>query len=99
MKPRDYFGVAIRVLGVWQILAGIAELVTCANVMMKLFEAVHTSPFAYLTHGLVQLLFGGMLLFSAQGLVDAVYPVSMDANVSPANAKPGEERDQTEGHT
>ena len=74
MRPRDWFEIGVRLLGVWSLINGIDEAVTYANVLMKLYNPSLTSPQGFLTHALAHLLVGLFLFLSARGVVNAVYP-------------------------
>src|SRR5436190_24164816 len=87
MAPRNWFGVGVRLIGLWQIVSGVEELVTYGNVMMRLYTPSVTSPNAFLTHAIAHLLIGLFLLFSAMSLVDAVYPLAEEVSESPPPAK------------
>ena len=74
MQSRNWFDVGVRLMGVWQIVSGLDELVTYANAMLRLYSPSLTSPKGFLAHAVVHLLVGLFLLFSAMSLVNAVYP-------------------------
>jgi hypothetical protein len=74
MSPRNWFGVGVRLIGLWQIVTGVDELVAYANVVLRLSGTSLASSNGFLTHAIVRLLVGCILLFSAVSVVNAVYP-------------------------
>ena len=74
MPLRNWFGVGVRLIGLWEIVTGIDELVSYGNVVMRLYTPTLTSPNGFLTHAIARLLVGFFLLFSAMSVVNAVYP-------------------------
>jgi len=74
MPLRNWFGVGVRLIGLWEIVSGLDELVTYVNVLMRLYTPSLTSPNGFLTHAVAHFLIGFFLLFSAMSLVNAVYP-------------------------
>ena len=74
MPFRNWFGVGVRLIGLWEIVNGLDELVTYGNVVMRLYTPSLTSPRGFLTHAIAHLLIGYFLLFYAASVTDAVYP-------------------------
>ena len=74
MHWRNWFGVGVRLIGLWEIVAGLDALVTYSNVVMKLYQPGLTAPNGFLTHAIAHLLIGLFLLFYAMSVVNAVYP-------------------------
>lgn len=73
MDARSLFDVATRAMGLWQILFGMDDVAHFVNANARLYEPFHESPYAMLSLGLVHLLAGFFLLFSAASVVKAVY--------------------------
>ncbi len=80
---RNWFGVGVRLIGLWEIVSGLDELVTYGNVIMRLYTPSLTSPNGFLTHAIAHLLIGFFLLFSAIGVVNAVYPSEKNVSEEP----------------
>jgi hypothetical protein len=76
MSPRNWFGVGVRLIGLWQIVTGVDELVAYANVVLRLSKTSATNANSFLTHAIIRLLVGFVLMFSAVSIVNAVYPVT-----------------------
>ena len=70
------FGVGVRLIGLWEIVSGLDELVTYGNVALRLYTPSLTSRNGYLTHAAAHLLIGFFLMFNAMSVVHAVYPRS-----------------------
>jgi hypothetical protein len=87
MMARNWFGVGVRLIGVWEIVSGLDELVTYGNVLLGFYRTSLTSPIGFLTHAIVHLLVGLFLLFSAMGVVNSVYPPSNIINEEPTTVK------------
>src|SRR5947209_930581 len=47
MSPRNWFGVGVRLIGLWQVVAGLDELVTYGNALMRLYTPSYTNPRAF----------------------------------------------------
>ena len=73
MSPRNWFGVGVRLIGLWQIVTAVDELVTYANTLLRLYTPSLTNPNGFLTHAIVRLVIGCLLLFSAASIVNAAY--------------------------
>jgi hypothetical protein len=84
MPLRNWFGVGVRLIGLWEIVSGLDELVTFVNVVMRLYTPSLTSPNGFLTHAAAHLLIGFFLLFSAMSVVNAVYPEAIVRDEPPA---------------
>jgi hypothetical protein len=74
-----WFGVGVRLLGVWECLNGFDELVTYCNAAMRLYTPSLTSPNAYLAHAVEHLLAGLFLLLSAANVVAVSYTAEGEA--------------------
>ena len=74
MRLGNWFGVGVRLIGVWEIVGALNEGVTYGNIVMGVFTPSFTAPNAYLTHAIAHLLIGFFLLFFAMSVVKAVYP-------------------------
>jgi hypothetical protein len=73
---RNWFGIGVRLIGLWQIVDGLVEFVTYGETMLGLYRPSNSTPIAYLTSAIVHLVIGVFLLFSAMSVVNAVYPPS-----------------------
>jgi len=76
MNQREFFTVAIRILGVWQLLECANELVAWVNLYTRQSSSSIYLPNAYLIHTGVYFITGFYLLFMSSGLIDAFYPVA-----------------------
>ena len=72
-SPRNWFGVGVRLIGLWQIVNGIDELVSFANVTFRLVASA-SGGHSFLTHAIIRLIVGFVLVFSAAGIINATYP-------------------------
>ena len=86
MASRKWFEVGARLIGLWEIVAGLDELVTFVNTVMGLYRPSYTSPNAFLTHTLAHILIGFFLLFTATSLVNGVYPPTEAVKNEPPTA-------------
>ncbi len=75
---RSWFGIGVRLIGLWELVSSVDEFVTYVNVLQRLYAPSVTSPTAYLTHAVTHLLVGSTLLFFAPSIVRAVYPSADD---------------------
>ena len=83
MTSRNWFEVGVRLIGLWEIVAGLDDLVAFVNMVMGLYRSTLTTPNAFLTHTLAHILIGFFLLFTAPSLVNAVYPPPQAAKEEP----------------
>lgn len=83
MPMRDWFGLGVRLIGLWEIVSGIDELVAYGNVMLRLYTPSLTAANAFLTHAIARLVIGFFLLYSAMAIVNSVYgsPKGVDENL------------------
>ena len=82
MTPRKWFGVGVRLLGLWEILNGLDELVTYGNVIMRLYTPSLTSPNGFLAHAVEHLLVGVFLLAAAATVANTFYPLSQTSEAA-----------------
>ena len=75
MTPRLWFSVALRALGVWELLGATDHLVTLFNVKTGLYETA-AQPLAFFTHGAVDLVLALTLLKGAPVITRYFYPDS-----------------------
>ncbi len=75
VDKRSLFDVAARTMGLWQILYGIDDIGYALGVATKLYEPSRTAATntSYLFMGMVHVIPGLYLLFSASALVKLVY--------------------------
>ena len=73
MTAAKWFGVGVRLFGVWECLNGGDELVMYGNAIMRLYASTVTSPNAFLAHAVEHLLAGLFLLFAAGNIVANSY--------------------------
>jgi hypothetical protein len=71
-SPRNWFGVGVRLIGLWLIVTGIDELVSFANVILRLVPSA-SGGHSFLTHAIIRLVVGFVLMFSAAAIVSAAY--------------------------
>lgn len=71
---RNWFGVGVRLIGVWEIVSALDEAVTYVNVLTRLYTPNLTNENGFLTHAIAHLVVGFVLLFFAPAVVNAVYP-------------------------
>ena len=80
MKSEDWFGLGVRLLGVWQLMKAAQYLVTAMDVRLNLFQE-HVNPLAdddtgaaYLFYCLAYGAIGMGLIFGAKLLTQFAYP-------------------------
>jgi len=64
MRPRDFFTVGFRLLGVWMLLEALGELVSGAELQLRLIEPLRTAPLAYFFHAAIDAIVAVALLRS-----------------------------------
>ncbi len=74
MPAANWFGVGVRLLGVWECLNGLDELIGYGNIIVRLYTPDRLSPNGLLAHAIEHLLAGLFLLFGAANVVAASYP-------------------------
>jgi hypothetical protein len=74
MKPRDWFGVGIRLLGVWMLVSCVDELRTIAEILIHSFNPLRTPMSAYVIHAIVDAVVGMYLLGGAPPLSAFAFP-------------------------
>ncbi len=73
MTAAKWFGVGVRLFGLWECLNGLDEAVTYGNAVMRLYTPTATSPNGFLAHAIEHLLAGLFLLFAAANVVATSY--------------------------
>jgi hypothetical protein len=68
MRSSDWFMVGVRLIGVWEILAGIGELVYYVEVQQNMSRTTNNFASAYLFHAVIYLILGLGLLITAPGI-------------------------------
>ena len=53
MRPKDWFTVGLRLLGVWMLLESLGELVPGIELQFRLVEPLRYTPLAYLLHAAI----------------------------------------------
>ena len=67
MSPRDYFVLAIRIFGLWEIPAGVGNLANFANLKLGLYPMSTTvEPNGYLLIATFDLALAALFLFGAR---------------------------------
>lgn len=85
MKANDYFGVAIRVVGVVMVLYGLRDLLDALLLVLGYFTLMDTNPKYYVVMGLASFLVGLYFVRGAGLLVDFAFP---DEKEDSADEKP-----------
>jgi hypothetical protein len=73
MRPQDWFGVAIRTLGVWTLLKAMAGGLSVIGQQNAWFADSGTNPRYYFYYGLADLAVGLLLLLGADVIVGIAY--------------------------
>lgn len=74
MKPRDWFGVGVRLFGVWMLLSCVEDLRTIADILIHFFTPSRTPLGAYAIHALVDAVVGVYLVSGAPFLTAFAFP-------------------------
>jgi hypothetical protein len=75
MRPQDWFGVAIRTLGVWTLLKAVACALSVIGVQNSWFADSGTNPRYYFYYGLADLAAGLFMFLGADVIVGIAYRV------------------------
>jgi hypothetical protein len=73
MTSREWFAVAVRVIGVWTLLGALTSWVSVHNVVKGFFQPQSTSLAGYLLHAAVDTAAGLYLLLGASHLASLLY--------------------------
>jgi hypothetical protein len=85
MRPSDWFTLVLRTLGVWSVLHATDNFVTAYNITTRLYRTELTTPEAFLTHGVLELFIGVLLLFTAPRISRFFYgPAPFGTSDSPS---------------
>lgn len=89
MHPRTWFGVAVRVIGVWMMVQSASSLVYAFNLVKGLDSLRSISPMAMVNQGVSYFLVGVFLVKLAPLVVSWAYPrrAEADAQVTEEPAK------------
>jgi hypothetical protein len=68
MRPKDWFTVGLRLLGVWMLLESLGELVSGLELQFRFIEPLRTTPFAYFLHTAIDFVAAVALLRCSVGL-------------------------------
>jgi predicted Zn-ribbon and HTH transcriptional regulator len=74
MKPRDWFGVGIRLFGVWTLLMCLEDVRTIIDILIHVFNPTRTPLIAYIIHAIVDGMAGLYLLSGAQFICNIAFP-------------------------
>src|SRR5580704_95661 len=74
MTPRDWFTLALRILGVWELIYTVDTIVTIFNITAHLFRLERTDVAAYVTHALISFLIAVWLLKAGHSIAAFFYP-------------------------
>ena len=87
MSAKDWFGVAVRLLGLWQIVEAAGEFVNAYGASALWWQATRDAEKFYVLTGLVQALVGLILLVAADKIVSFAYrpPAGDDPAEIPRN--------------
>jgi hypothetical protein len=75
MKSRELFEIGIRLMGLWEILTGLEELMTYISCATRQYSSVFYSANYFLSHSVAYVIIGLILLVYARSLVRLVYPI------------------------
>ena len=90
MRPRDWFNVGVRLLGVWMILAAVGEIVAAAEVRFSLISSPRVPPGAYLFHAAVDVVIAILLLTNATNIFWPEPPAAHGFEVTPKDKAGGD---------
>jgi hypothetical protein len=76
MTPRLWFSVALRVLGVWELLDALYHFTTVATIKTGLYTPVASQPASFFVHGVVKTLIAIVLLKWASLIAAYFYPLA-----------------------
>lgn len=79
MHPRAWFGVAVRVLGVWMVVQSASALVYAFNLVKGLDNLRSVSPMAMVNQGVGYFVVGVFLIKFAPLVVSWAYPWKAEA--------------------
>lgn len=85
MTPRTYFALVLRGIGIWKLAFAVEMFITAWNVYEKLDTDPYVTAGAFVSHGLVSLLVGFVLLFGATVISALLVPASA-ANRGPSDS-------------
>jgi hypothetical protein len=75
MTPRLWFSVALRVLGVWELLDALYHFTTVITIKTGLYTPVASQPASFFVHGVVKVLIAIVLLKWASLVAAYFYPL------------------------
>jgi hypothetical protein len=77
MKPRDWFGVGIRLFGIWLLLTCLDEVRIIVDILVHVLNPDRTPLSAYVIHAIVNGIAGLYLLGGAPFVCDFAYAPRM----------------------
>jgi len=95
MKPRELFGVAVRVIGLLAAANGLSHIINSGLGPLGYFTTQRTAYSFYLIEGIIQLVAGLYLLRGAPFLIRFAYPERLgktSGTVSDQSDEPSEDR-------
>jgi len=87
MKPRDWFTVGARLLGIWVWLEAITSIRTLLDIRLGYFHPISTPSEIYFVSVIQHALVGSYLLFFGHHLAGLIYRESAPAPDDPAAAE------------
>lgn len=75
MTPRLWFSVALRVLGVWELLDALYHFTTVVNIKTDLYTPAVAQPASFFVHGVVKVMIAIVLLKWASLIAAYFYPL------------------------
>jgi hypothetical protein len=76
MTPRLWFSVALRVLGVWELLDALYHFTTVATIKAGLYTPVTSQAASFFVHGVIKTLIAVVLLKWASLIAAYFYPLA-----------------------
>jgi hypothetical protein len=78
MTPRQWFSVALRVLGVWELLDALYHFTTVVTIKTGLFTPAASQPGAFFVHGVAKVIIAIVLLKWASLIAAYFYPLGSE---------------------
>jgi hypothetical protein len=75
MTPRHWFSVALRVLGVWELLDALYHFTTVVTIKTGLYTPAASQPASFFVHGVVKVVVAIVLLKWASLIAAYFYPL------------------------
>ncbi len=85
MTPRQYFALALRGIGIWKLAYALEMFTTAWNVYEKLDTTPYMTAGVFVSHALVSLFVGVVLLLGATVIAALVVPASVGNRGAPGD--------------